>query len=303
MKAAPSESAVLPRVLLRLARSACHATPPELHRATARAIAAVQYRLLSTRRNAVLDNLTAMGAAGHPELADRASRERVARRMFESLQLAWIEYFAGHATVRRRGVPTVEFRGTEFLYRGLARGRGAVIAASHLGGFELAGSALARLGIQVHAVTGVQLHPSVAREMRQWKGREGIQVHTPREGFAPLVAALRNGAVVVLLVDGDVYSRSLPTSFFGRRIPFPAGPAILARRADVAIVHAHATRGTGGSHRVSFDGIDEPDPSLPLTEDLHRLTSLVARSQERNIAAHVSQWCIFRPLWSAADAA
>jgi hypothetical protein len=49
--------------------------------------------------------------------------------------------------------------------------------------------------------------------------------------------------------------------------------------------------------------MDEPDLSLPLREDLLRLTSLVARTQERNIAAHVSQWCIFRPLWSAADAA
>ena len=244
-----------------------------------------------------------MGAAGHPELADRASRERVARRMFESLQLAWIEYFAGHAGSGRRGGPTLEFRGAELLYRALARGRGAVIAASHLGGFELAGSALARLGIPVHAVTGVQLHPAVAREVREWKGREGIRVHTPQDGFAPLVAALRTGGVVVLLVDGDIYARSLPADFFGRRIPFPAGPAILARRAGVPIVHAHAARGAGGSHRVTFDGMDVPDPSLPLTEDLHRLTSLVARSQERNIAAHVSQWCIFRPLWSTADAA
>jgi len=294
---------VFPRVLLRLARSACHAAPPKLHRATARVIAAVQYRFHSDRRNAVLENLATMGAAGHPELADRASRERVARRMFESLQLAWIEYFAGHAWSGRRGGPTLEFRGAELLYRALARGRGAVIAASHLGGFELAGSALARLGIPVHAVTGVQLHPAVAREVREWKGREGIRVHTPQDGFAPLVAALRTGGVVVLLVDGDIYSRSLPADFFGRRIPFPAGPAILARRAGVPIVHAHAARGAGGSHRVTFDGMDVPDPSLPLTEDLHRLTSLVARSQERNIAAHVSQWCIFRPLWSAADAA
>ena len=293
---------MFPRILLRLARSACHAASPELHRATARAIAAFQYRVLTTRRNAVLDNLATIGAAGHPDLADRASMERIARSMFENFQLAWIEYLAGHPWSGRRDAPALEFHGAEHLYRALVRGRGAVIAASHLGGWELAGSAIARLGLTVHAVTGVQLHPFVAREVREWKRREGIQVHTPDEGFAPLVAALRNGGVVVLLVDGDVYSRSLPATFFGRRVAFPAGPAILARRAGVPILHAHAARGGDGRHRVSFDGLDESDPSLPLRDDLCRLTSLVARSQERNIAAHLSQWCIFRPLWSA-DAA
>lgn len=266
-------------------------------------IAAIQYRFHAARRNAVLENLATIGAAGHPELADRAARERIARRMFENFQLAWIEYLAGRPWSGRRDGPALEFRGAEILYRALAGGRGAVIAASHLGGWELAGTGLARLGLSVHAVSGVQVHPFVAREVRAWKRAEGIRVHTPREGFAPLVSALREGGVVVLLVDGDVYSRSLPATFFGRRIPFPAGPAILARRAWVPILHAHAARDPGGRHRVSFDGLDEPDPSLPLREDLARLTSLVARSQERNIAAHVSQWCIFRPLWSAADAA
>jgi len=294
---------MLPRVLLHLARTACHAVSPELHRATARAIAAIQYRLLTARRNAVLENLATIGAAGHPELADPASRERIAQRMFENLQLSWIEYLAGPAVSDAPGGTALEFHGAEFLYQALARGRGAVIAASHLGGWELAGSALARLGVAVHAVSGVQLHPFVAREVRAWKRREGIRVHTPRDGFEPLVAALREGGVVVLLVDGDVRSRTLPTTFFGRRASFPAGPAILARRVGVPILHAHAARGADGRHRVSFDGMDEPDLSLPLREDLLRLTSLVARTQERNIAAHVSQWCIFRPLWSAADAA
>ena len=108
---------------------------------------------------------------------------------------------------------------------------------------------------------------------------------------------------MVLLVDGDIHSRSLPATFFGRAVPFPAGPAILARRARVPILHAHATRGENGRHEVSFDGLDEPDPGLGFAEDLARLTTLVARSQERTIAANVTQWCIFRPLWNAADAA
>jgi phosphatidylinositol dimannoside acyltransferase len=292
---------VLSRLLLQFLQTSCSISHPAIRRSTARAIAGAQFRLSAARRAAVLNNLATIGASGHPELADEGARVEVARRVFESFQLAWIEYFAERARSGRASGHSIRFRGTELLYRAVSGGRGAVIAAPHLGRWEIAGAALARMGLAVHAVSGVQLHPFFAREIRTMKERQGVRVHTPEEGFAPLVQALRRGGIVVLLVDGDVYSRSLPATFFGRRIPFPAGPAILARRADVPIVHAHAARDPSGRHRVSFDGMDEPDRSLPLREDLSRLTALVARSQERNIAAHVNEWCIFRPLWSAAD--
>ena len=197
---------------------------------------------------------------------------------------------------------TFRVSGTELLYRAIARGRGAILAMPHLGNWEIVGVGLTRLGLRMHTVTGVQIHPLLARQVRALKERAGIRVTTLEDGFAPLVKALRGGEVLALLVDGDVYSRSLPADFFGRRVLFPAGPAILARRARVPILHGHAVRGPGGDHEFTFDGLDEPDFDLPLHEDLRRLTAGVARAQERNIAAHVTQWCIFRPIWGV-DAA
>jgi phosphatidylinositol dimannoside acyltransferase len=294
---------VLPSLLLQAIQTVCATSSPGTHRIVARFIASLQYALSRSRRSAVLENLAQIAASGHPGLTSPRERARAAKSMFESLQLSWIEYFAELPGRNERRDLAPRFRGTELLYRALARGRGAVIAAPHVGSWELAGLALARLGLEVHAVSGVQIHPLLARSLRDRKARQGIVIRTPAEGFAPLVAALRQGAVVILLVDGDIHSRSLPAPFFGRAIPFPAGPAILARRARVPILHAHATRGENGRHEISFDGLDEPDPGLGFAEDLARLTTLVARSQERTIAANVTQWCIFRPLWNAADAA
>jgi KDO2-lipid IV(A) lauroyltransferase len=290
----------LPSLLLQAIQTACATSSPRTHRIVARFIASLQYALSRSRRSAVLENLAQIAASGHPGLTSPKARTRAAKSMFESLQLSWIEYFA---ELPERNDLAPRFRGTELLYRALARGRGAVIAAPHVGSWELAGLALARLGLEVHAVTGVQIHPLLARSLRDRKARQGMVIRTPDEGFAPLVSALRQGAVVVLLVDGDIYSRSLPAPFFGRAIPFPAGPAILARRARVPILHAHASRGENGRHEVSFDGLDEPNLGLGFAEDLARLTTLMALSQERTIAANVTQWCIFRPLWNAADAA
>jgi hypothetical protein len=54
---------------------------------------------------------------------------------------------------------------------------------------------------------------------------------------------------------------------------------------------------------VSIDGAEFPRPELTVKEDVGRLTRRVAECQERVIAAHLDQWCIFRPVFPSVDAA
>jgi lauroyl/myristoyl acyltransferase len=286
------------RLILRAALAAGSRIPPKAARFLATVPAEVEYRLSPRRRAAVLDNLAAIGGSGHPALDSPDSRERVAREVFRSYHRFVVEFFAQARWTRRAWNRGFRFHGMEVLYRALAAGHGAVIAAPHLGNWELGGLALARLGFRVHVVTGVQLNPLLHAAVRALKESSGIAVSTPEDGFVPLLDTLKQGGLVVLLVDGDVYSRGLTTRFFGRRVPFPAGPALLARRAGAPLLHAHAVRSRDG-HLVSFDGCVLPDSALPLDRDLARLTDSVAQAQERNIANHVAQWCIFRPFFRA----
>jgi KDO2-lipid IV(A) lauroyltransferase len=289
---------VLPRSFLRLIQTLSSALPVPVQRDLARALASIQFRWSPSRRAAVLANLERIAAAGHPLLGDPVARVATARRMFEAHHRSWLEYLSRAGSGAGAARAGYQLSGTEHLYRALAPGRGAVLTVPHIGNWEMFGPALTDLGIKVHTVTGIQLHRAVAREIRALKARDGIEVSTPEDGFLPLLGALRRGSVVALMADGDVFSRSLPAQFFGREIPFPAGPAILARRAHAPIVHGHAVR-TEAGHRITFDGMDEPNPSLSMREDLSRLTAGVARSLERSVADNVTQWCIFRPIWSA----
>ncbi|HEX7077823.1 MAG TPA: lysophospholipid acyltransferase family protein [Candidatus Eisenbacteria bacterium] len=292
----------LSRFAIRSALRIADSTPRGAARVLASLGGALQYRFDRPRRTAVLANLARMAEGGHPRLASARDRERAARAIFVSYLRFLFEFLAQRRMTDRALCATFRFQGTELLYRALAGGRGAVVAAPHLGNWELAGLALARLGFRVHVVTGVQLHPALSPAVRALKEGSGIRVSTPEDGFAPLLATLQGGGLVVLLVDGDVYARGLRAPFFGRETPFPAGPAILARRARAPLLHAHAERLRDGRHRISIDGWDEPDRSIPLARDLARLTERVARAQERNIAAHVTQWCIFRPFFSGPPA-
>lgn len=282
--------------LVRAALGICAQTPPGVARAIASLLGAAEYRFRPTRRAAVLANLAQIARSGHPKLTHRSDRERTARSVFRSYHRFVAEFFAQRSLTRARWNDFFRFQGMDRLYEAVASGKGVVITAPHLGNWELGGLALARLGFRVHVVTGTQIHPIVHAAIRSLKEESGIAVSTPEDGFLPLLETLRNGGLVVLLADGDVYRRGLPAPFFGASIPFPAGPALLARRSGAPLLHAHAAR-TPRGHQISFDALDFPDRALSLRRDLVRLTGRMAAEQERNIAAHVAQWCIFRPFF------
>jgi KDO2-lipid IV(A) lauroyltransferase len=299
----PRQPTELPTLIFQALFSIVPTIPESTRDAVARAAARLEYGLSRTRRDAVLSNLACIAEAGHPALLDPRERDRIARSIFESYHRFLMEYFAQKALDARALDERFRFRGMELLYRALSEGRGAVICAPHLGNWELAGLALARLGFLVHVVTGIQFGDRFTRAVRAIKERQRILVSTPRDGFTPLLQSLRRGGVVVLLTDGDVFGRSLTAEFFGRPIPIPAGPALLTRRARAPLLHAHAERDRSGRHMISFDGVECFDPSLRLDADLRRITRRVAEAQERAIATHVGQWCIFRRVFEEADAA
>jgi len=293
---------VIQGLLIQAALALAPSLPRSASESLARATARLAYAFPSKRRRAVESNLVWIAESGRLTADRTRALDRTARSIFESYHRFVLEYLAQGSLDSRALDTRFRFRGMEILYRALARGKGAVVSAPHVGNWELAGIALARLGFRVHVVTGVQFHARFAGSARLLKERERILVSTPEEGFRPLLRTLGCSGIVVLLTDGDVFVRSLETEFFGCRVPFPVGPALLARRSGAAILHAHAERSDTGGHRVVFDGAELPRPELPLKQDLHRLTRRVAEIQERTIAAHLDEWCIFRPLFSSVSA-
>jgi KDO2-lipid IV(A) lauroyltransferase len=293
---------VIQGLLIQAALSIAPSLPRSAAESLARATGSVAFALSSKRRRAVESNLVRIAESGRLTVARSRALERTARSIFENYHLFVIEYLAQRTLDSRAMDTRFRFRGMEILYRALARGRGAVVVAPHVGNWELAGIAIARLGFRVHVVTGVQFHARFTDSARLLKERERILVSTTEEGFGPLLRTLRRSGIVVLLTDGDVFARSRETEFFGCRVPFPVGPALLARRSGAAILHAHAERSDTGGHVVVFDGAEAARPELPVEEDLDRLTRRVAEVQERTIAAHLDEWCIFRPMFPGVTA-
>jgi len=251
-------------------------------------LAEAHFRFFPARRHAALANLAVMMPR-----AGRRDRVKLARRMMRSYNRMMYEFFRLPHLGREELLSSVEGVGRENLEAAFARGRGVVIATSHIGNWELAGVMVAQWGYTLHAVAGVQLGRWLSGAVRETKSELSIVTVSPEDGYRKLLRALEHNDPVALVVDGDVYQQGVEVEFFGRPYSFPAGPGVLAQRTGAQVICGYCERVSPGRFRIVIEKPLDP-AAFPSTAALNQA---VAATIEQHIRSHLDQWCIFRPMW------
>ena len=265
--------------------------PPWLGYALADLATGLHWYGFPARRHAVLANLAVILPR-----ASRSDRVRVGKRMMRSYNRMMYEFFRLPHMSRQHLIDSVELVGKEHLDHALARGRGVIITSAHVGNWELAAVMVAQLGYALHAVAGVQLGRWLTGAVRDTKTELSITTISPEYGFRKIIRALEHNDPVALVVDGNLYQHGQPVEWFGRETPFPAGPGVLAQRTGALVVPGISSRTALGRFRVVLEPPIDP-AAFATTAELHQA---IASAAERQIRAHLDQWCIFRPLWAPA---
>ena len=256
--------------------------------AIASVLTELHFRFFPSRRHAALANLAVMMPT-----ATRRERVRVARRMMRSYNQMLFEFFRLPHLSRAELLRSVEVVGREHLENAVARGRGVILASSHIGNWELAAVAVAHWGYTLHAVAGVQLSRWLTPAVRETKSELAIHTVSYEDGLRKLLRALEHNDLVALMVDGDLYHHGVPVELFGRETRWPSGPAVLAQRTGALVICGYGERLGPGRFRIVMEPPLDP-ASFPTAAALN---AAVASTIERHIREHLDQWCIFRPLW------
>ncbi|MEO5989675.1 MAG: hypothetical protein ABIU54_04815 [Candidatus Eisenbacteria bacterium] len=251
-------------------------------------LADAHYRFFPARRHAALANLAVIMPR-----ASRSDRARIVRHMMRSYNRMMFEFFRLPHLSRQELLASVEVVGKDHLERAFERGRGVILASSHIGNWELAAVMVAQWGYTLHAVAGVQLGRWLSGAVRESKSELSIVTVSPEDGFRKLLRALEHNDPIALVVDGDIYNHGSPVEFFGREYNFPAGPGVLAQRTGAQVICGYCERLSPGRFRI----VMEPalDPTAFASTAL--LNQAVAGTIERHIREHLDQWCIFRTMW------
>jgi len=245
--------------------------------------------LLGIRRSHVVK---AMEAAR----VDRPAR--AARAMYRSLGVSAMEFLwlaarsepaDLHARLATEAAP--------LWARAMAGGRGAVIAASHTGNWDLAACAIAaRAPLLV-----VTKHLSAAGIDRFWqeaRARQGVMLTPGAGAMKSAKGVLRRGGAVAMMIDQvpSCERVGVKTEFLGRIVLVDRGPAALAARERVPLVVAAARREPGGDHVLHVLDVIEP-PERPGRAWIDAATIAATRALDRFVRAHPSQWLWMHRRW------
>jgi KDO2-lipid IV(A) lauroyltransferase len=185
----------------------------------------------------------------------------------------------------------------------LARGRGAVVAASHTGSWDLAACAMAR-EVPLLVITKRLSLRSLDRFWQSTRARAGVALAPPLGAVRPARAMLARGGAVVMMIDQAPVSRgqAIRDEFLGRPAWIDRAPAALAARSRAPLVVAAARRDRGGEHVLHVLEVMVP-PARPGRAWIDGATAAASRALDAFVRRYPSEWLWLHRRWKALDEA
>jgi lauroyl/myristoyl acyltransferase len=255
----------------------------------------VVYRCWPEGRGNVLDNMRHV-------LGQEASEkevQRVARCSFVNYMKLLVDFTripcTGPAALEKR----LKSKGWEHLDKAFEHGKGVILVATHMGSWEVAGVIVAGRGYATNAVSESLGNERINRLAVEFRSRWGIRLIPMEYALKRVYRALRDNEAVAIVPDRPLPpTEGTPVDFFGERITWPTGPALLALRTGAKIITGYLAR------NAQDDYVGELYPALEIETtgdedvDVQRITQQIVRIQEDLIGRFPDQWYMFRRMWS-----
>ncbi len=260
-------------------------------------------------------SVPALGRAGGRigGYAQRANRRMAARhqrrvlgyddphavdQVFEAYGRYWLELFRLPSEPREEVLANFDLKGYEHITDAVERGKGAILALPHLGGWEWAAAWMGAQGYHMLAVVERLEPPELLEWFRRQREKMGLEIVALGPDVSTRVLrALRDNRIVCLLSDRDMTGDGIEVEFFGERTTLPAGPATLALRTDAALLPVAVYFGPGREHHAVVRPPLSTVREGRLREDIARITQALAYELEELIRVAPDQWHLLQPNW------
>jgi lauroyl/myristoyl acyltransferase len=120
-------------------------------------------------------------------------------------------------------------------------------------------------------------------------------VINPDDSGRKYLKVLQSNGILVLLVDGNVYTGGVDWPLFGRMTRVPDGPVRLAKAAGAPLVGGYCRRIGDRSFRIRLECILDSGELEARSE--HEALARTYGALERFIGENADQWCLFRRMW------
>jgi KDO2-lipid IV(A) lauroyltransferase len=189
--------------------------------------------------------------------------------------------------------------GWDVLDRALAQGRGAIAATGHIGNFELGGRVLARR-FPLLDVVKVQRNAPFDRFLQEQRLGFGIRTVPTEQSGRAVLAHLRSGGLVTLLMDQDAGKTGFVTDFLGLPASTWPGAARISIRTGCPVIPVAILRNDDRTHTLHIGEALEPQGLSDRESDIRDFTGLISAAVERFIWNRPEQWFWVHRRWKGA---
>jgi KDO2-lipid IV(A) lauroyltransferase len=223
----------------------------------------------------------------------------MARATFLHVFTAAVEMVHLDDRIARTGMDgVVDVKGAEHVERALAAGRGCIWVACHLGNWEIAARVAKARGWPLTSVYRALDNPLLDRWMLAQRLAHGQQMVEKHGALRPLVRALRENRIVVLLVDQDAGRHGVFVPFFGTPASTIPTPAELALRTGTVLVPSFPIRtGPGFRHELTFEAPVPAEDTGNHEADVLRITAAINERFEAAVRRTPTQWLWAHRRW------
>ncbi len=254
------------------------------------------FGLLPTKIN---NNLIRIHGLISPNASSKQLKERSAKVLSQYSKYWWDVFWLSSTRSKStidKIVDTEGFEKIQAILENLKReNKGAIFVLPHIGSWEIAGAWVANQGYQP-LVVAERLKPAELFELfTQTRSRVGMEVipHDDKPS-EKLLAGLNQGRIICLVSDRDMSRKGLEVDFFGKMKSFPAGPAVLSKKANVPIIPVCTYLSHNGKITLTFGDEIETDNSHSVEE----ITQKMVRVFEEMILRDPQQWHVLQYEWS-----
>jgi len=187
----------------------------------------------------------------------------------------------------------VEIRGWEEVEKVRTAGRPILILTGHCGNWELLAAAINCRGLEMAVVARPLDQPDQQNLLAGLRERFGtVTIARGGEGAArQLLATLRRGGALGMLIDQDTKVDGVWVPFFDRPAFTPVGAAKIALRQHAAVIPTFIERLPDGRHVATFQ------PPLGLPDDPREATALMTARIEEQVRKRPEQWVWMHRRW------
>ncbi|GAB4534784.1 MAG: lysophospholipid acyltransferase family protein [Anaerolineae bacterium] len=252
------------------------------------------YRLNSTARANVRDNIRHVLGANAPQ----SQIERLTRATFDYVAYNYYDLFRLPTLSAAQVEAIVRIEGWENVEAALSLGKGVVMTSAHFGNIEIVLYAMLMRGVAI-TIPAERVEPPELYDyltaLRTSKGLKLIPVDGP---MLDLFRTLRKGGVAGIAGDRNVTDSGMVVEFFGAPARLPDGHVRLALRTGAPLILGFSRRRGRGTYEARFyPHFRIPDEGSE-EERIAAGMAYVVRGLEQAISSHPEQWVVTVPIWN-----